>query len=547
MQGRTGLALAAACAACLFAAAPSQAAFDSCTYDAGSETATASLITSHDGSLSVGAGGEIRTGTAPCGDATTSNTDHVVVTGTDVSDTATINFSGPGGAFADPVTGDEIHFDVDLGYADDCDPQFSGCVERPQELRIVGTPGDDDIRAGSGTDGALLVNLDASSDVDPEIRALGPRLDVDGGAGSDAISGWGGSGTGHAPVRAMTVRGGPGDDRLAGGEGTRGFYRYRPATNVFHPGAGDDHVIASPTGTDTLSYEEAPGGVVTDGYETVADDGFGGYDRVQNILRIRGSAHADRLSPIENGAGWYEGGAGDDEIAGSEYDGDELLLGGPGNDRLKAGDLGASRERGDRLVGGGGDDVLIGSSNPDDLEGGLGDDVLEARRGRLVTWHGVFRDVEVDDLYGGPGSDTLIGGRDPDLYVFEPPTGREVDRIGELANGGRDRLVFDYGEDTTPVAIDLSKNWKLGQTGARALRAYEFRSGWNIEDVETGRGDDHITGNRRSNRLLPYWGNDVVHVEGAGRDVVECSGGLHDTIHADRRDRFSDCESFYLR
>ena len=542
---------AIAALAALGAASPAAAAFDACTYDAPARTVTATLDTSHDGTLRVGAGGAIESDSTPCGAATTSNTDEVEITGTRQSDRVTIDQSGPGGPFEKPGGSDEVHFDVDPG--GQCETEvLDWCADDPQMLKVIGTPGDDDIRAGGGR--GLWVNLDAASDADADIawvpgafagrdkrRAFGPRplrrpyyfdpppsVEIDGGAGDDTLTGLGGSGAGDTAVTAI-LRGGPDDDHLVGG-GER---------DVLYPGAGDDAVDGSPSGTDLLSYADAPGGVTARLWHgDVARDGFGGRDRIdaRHITTIRGSSHADRLEADYFG-GTILGGAGDDVVSGGpDHD---TLDGEDGNDRIEASWDRDHRSRGDTMHGGRGDDVLHGGTGPDDLNGGPGNDVLYGRAGKGPPIRHTLTFKGGDDLRGGTGDDVLIGGLDADRYYFPWPGGREKDTIVEKPGGGRDLIELAYygqdseGPDQIPTTIDLSSpgRW-FATSGPRTLRSRDRGGAANIENVLVGaEGANRITGNGSANAIQ----------SGRGSDRIDCRGG-GDTVLANPGDRLRNCE-----
>lgn len=108
-------------------------------------------------------------------------------------------------------------------------------------------------------------------------------------------------------------------------------------------------------------------------------------------------------------------------------EGDDLLRGGPGDDRL----FGAGGD--DILLGGPGDDALFGGDGDDELHGGPGDDLLRGGAGS-------------DALVALEGSDTLQGDTGPDLLVaLDGP-----DRLGapdQLFGGfGADTLIGDDGD-----------------------------------------------------------------------------------------------------
>jgi Tol biopolymer transport system component len=177
--------------------------------------------------------------------------------------------------------------------------------------------------------------------------------------------------------RSVTQLGTNGRDVLVGG----------PRADVVL-GKGGDDVIRGMAGGDLLC-----GGAGADRINGGADDSGGSpYDS------IFGGAGSDRVRLVEGG-GSARGGAGADRIVGSNTD-----------------------DSGDNLVGGGGNDVIVGlgnaSYNPDYLLGGAGDDLLLGGAGN-------------DNLAGGPGNDRLFGGPGDD----------------ELKGGpGRDQLDFGPGQ-----------------------------------------------------------------------------------------------------
>jgi Ca2+-binding RTX toxin-like protein len=186
-------------------------------------------------------------------------------------------------------------------------------------------PGDDVIRGAGGNDlvvdgpGADDVNL---GDGDDKILLKSGANVIYAGAGADQV--W----RAGVPRQAQTIDGGGGDDELAGAA----------AADLILGGPGDDS-IAGWTGADRI---------------------FGGTGRD----RIQGMNGDDR---IEGGAGhdWLEGGPG---LGAGVIDGHDLLLGGPGDDRLEGG------RQDDRLLGGPGRDRLHGGPGRDRISGGPGRD-----------------------------------------------------------------------------------------------------------------------------------------------------------------------------
>jgi Ca2+-binding RTX toxin-like protein len=174
-----------------------------------------------------------------------------------------------------------------------------------------------------------------------------------------------------------------------------------------------------------------------------------------------------------------DGGNGNDHLVGGDNEGNGILRGGAGADRL---------ESGGPSWGGPGRDVLIGWASEDVyLYGEAGPD--------RITLRGV-ETYEVD-VRGGGGDDVLFG----------PSSGG-----GRIAGGpGRDRIIGGGGLDAV-----------VGGTG----RDY----------IVGGIGSDRILGDSGADVLLGRGGNDFV-TGGAGRDELRGGHG-RDTLYA--RDGYSD-------
>lgn len=119
-------------------------------------------------------------------------------------------------------------------------------------------------------------------------------------------------------------------------------------------------------------------------------------------------ADVDANIKADGGAGndLLIGGGGNDDLKGGK--GNDVILGGAGNDRLDGG------KGKDWIFGGCGNDRLYGGKGDDHLYGGPGHDSLHGGRGR-------------DALDGGGGCDDLHGGRGRDCIkpdwkdLFGPP------------------------------------------------------------------------------------------------------------------------------
>ena len=270
--------------------------------------------------------------------------------------------------------------------------------------------------------------------------AIGPGImaaNILGGDGNDTITGG---------DSADSIHGGNGDDSLAGGWG-HDYLNGADGHDTLNGGADNDIVdgglgndlIGGGTGIDTVDYS----------WRTEA-----------LRIYINGAASSGQSNEFDNIQLDVEnavGGFGNDYIVGSR--GANLLVGGPGNDTL---------------IGGAGDDVLDGGLNADVMFGGLGKDTVTyaSRRAKIIASinnaandgeigenDNILNDVEnliggsgndlligstfANKLSGGAGNDTLKGGKGNDTLVGGPG----IDRLE--GGDGNDRFyMVDKRRDT---------------------------------------------------------------------------------------------------
>jgi hypothetical protein len=217
----------------------------------------------------------------------------------------------------------------------------------------------------------------------------------------------------------MVIYGGPGNDvlrgsdfgpdRLSGGGGQDQLYGAR----------GDDRLTDGDL--DGAVGDAAPGPDTLDGG---GDDDTLSYAQRTEAVQVRAGASANAGKPGEH-----------DTILRIEN-----IVGGAGNDRL-LGD-----RRGNTLTGHAGSDVLLGRRGWDALIGDAGNDVLVGRHG----W---------DQLYGGGGEDQLSGGRGADgLYG-----GAGIDAL--TCGGGDDRAFDPRVREVVPRSCESL--WFLWDDGSR--------------------------------------------------------------------------------
>ena len=205
-----------------------------------------------------------------------------------------------------------------------------------------------------------------------------------------------------------------------------------------------------------------------------------GYARgnVFNALQYNG----DSRSLIE----MVIGGSGDDHIVGNATF--NTLLGNAGADDLAG--LGAT----DALYGGDGNDRLDGGADNDRLEGGAEDDLL----------------------IGGTGADTMIGGNGIDTASYAPAAEGVDARL--IGGGYAGDAIGDVGVGVENLVGSAFSDVLFGDDGANAL------SGAAGDDYLNGLGgSDALLGGAGSDRLEGGAGEDVLRA-GAGSDILV--GGL---------------------
>ncbi len=261
-----------------------------------------------------------------------------------------------------------------------------------------------------------------------------------------------------------------------------------PATDYTVEGtAAGDLITGTYTGDpdgDRVDDSDAP-----DGSQDDLIHGYGGTDVIQSgdgDDTVFGGADADTITADD----------GNDSVDGG--DGDDQLYGGLGDDTL---------------LGQAGDDSLFASTGADSLDGGAGDDTI--------------RLTENDTAQGGDGDDLFA----VDALVLD---GSPIDVTGgEGAETTGDTL--SSGTYNSDVVVDLTAGGTAGdpesgtmQLGATTLDFAE------IEVVQTGAGDDTVTGSDGSDHVLTGDGADTIH-GGAGDDTFDAGDG-NDTVRADEGD-----------
>lgn len=402
---------------------------------------------------------------------------------------------------------------------------------------------------------------------------------IAGGSGDDLLG---------ADAATTEVRGGDGDDIIAGGG--------PGVAAALFGGAGADIFVLAPSaapirigdfraGVDRLDLTSFPmlhsvaqltltptatGLLVDAGGTVIVIDSFDGnpiaasavaqpaavglarYAPVMPGTVIAGGALADDLAAPAAG-GTLLGRAGDDRLTGdasrdrlegedgadtlSGRGGDDLLYGGNGHDGLDGGDGDDSLDGGagddtlagglgaDTLNGGDGADALTGDDGDDILDGGLMSDTLSGGAGR-DTLEGLAGD---DSLYGGTGDDVLDGGAGNDTLVGDAGNDSQAGGTGNdwiAGLDGADLLWGGTGHDALFGGLLADRLW--GEDGNDALWGEDgddtLDAGAGQDTLWGGTGNDSLTGVDGNDWLIGEFGNDTLS-GGTGNDTLGCREG----------------------
>ncbi|MBC9246386.1 calcium-binding protein [Paracoccus sp. 11-3] len=172
-------------------------------------------------------------------------------------------------------------------------------------------------------------------------------------------------------------------------------------------------------------------------------------------------------------------------------------------------------ESADFLMGGDGDDTLIGWGDADDLRGGQGADNIYGGDGDdWVQGEGDYGAGGDDEIHGGDGNDSLAGQGGHDLI---------------WGDDGNDTLLGGEGDDTQFGG--RGTDWLSGNDGDDVLV-----SGGGADDLDGGDGDDQLVGHGDAqtvflrggdgnDTLMPGAGDFAEGLQGNDRFVLGHTGG----------------------
>lgn len=275
---------------------------------------------------------------------------------------------------------------------------------------------------------------------------------------------------------------------------------------------GRNFIVDGTGGNDDINlgnYVDADGDAIdsNDAADGSNDDlvyGYGGNDDIRTHLGVDTvyGGDGDDTIRVDNGGNEAYGEAGNDSISASG--GEDYLSGGTGNDTIYAG------HGDDTVLGGADQDYIFADSGNDSVDAGSGDDTI-------LTGPGA------DTIIGGAGADSMRGDGDEDIFLIGDGFGNDTINGGEGVSTGVDQDTID----ASSVTEDLTVNYTGFESGtiAGSSDSLSFSA---IERVETGAGDDKVSGSNSAEHIGTGAGDDSIET-GASDDTVFAGAGA-DTI-----------------
>ena len=306
-----------------------------------------------------------------------------------------------------------------------------------------------------------------------------------------AVSWFGGAGDDTATVSnaapngvTTDLDGGDGSDTITGSEGSENLYSGNSGSDVLRGGEGSDALIAEGTGGDHLYGE-------------------GGNDQLVTTNPCQGHVYSGGSG--EDIAGFARTVPGEGEVPGAGEYGINATLGDPNGNpaELNSSFYGSAYILGEGGVGnicpggvhtyvGGDNEILEGTKKWDVLTGNEADNTIWGRQGNDTIWglggNDLIEGHEGDDtVYGGTGEDTINGNEGDD--TLEGNSGADVVNGGSgndllHGNAGNDTLSGGDGADT--VWGDEGVDSLFGNAGSDKLRARD-----ETRDTTVNCGEDH--------------------------------------------------------
>ena len=507
---------------------------------------------------------------------TTATVAKISITGTSANEKVILDLSA--GSFGNVLSPTKGGIVVDLATGTD-------------GVTVLGTTNSDKMAAGASASGDVYLELTGDNKADVRATAI-ESVTLSLNDGNDTFQAMGGAisaahldptVTSLLPLTlGVEVYGGDGNDTLQGGNGDDTLHGGN-GNDTFKTAIADDgaDLYDGGDGTDLVDYSPRTGSVdvsIAEDGVADADDGLAneGDDVTFSVENVTGGSGDDVLAG-SSAPNTITGGAGDDVLSGGvggacEVDVD-VLSGGNGDDHF---DMGSASNCGDAIAGGAGKDTVDYGSRTANVAVSLD---TNANDGELGEGDKVGLDVEVvlggsgndtlvggsaaDELHGGPGDDTLLGGAGHDTLVGGPGDDTMSGDNGndtflesgndaayapaiargagdDVANGGAGTDAVSYASRTGDLVVTLcvDPGDTVGAPTSASLactdadgEGSEADNLVNIERLEGGSGNDALTGGSANEIFEGNDGDDVI-AGGAGDDTIWGDAG-DDTLAGD--------------
>ncbi len=423
---------------------------------------------------------------------------------------------------------------------------------------VTGTSGNDTMGVGySDSEADEIDGWDGDDDV---ILGLGGNDTITGGAGNDTIDGGTGNDSIDGGAGADTIDGGIGNDNINGGAGDDSILGGNGDDSI-SGGAGNDTIhgdegLLPPTFT--VQYIDINGATnsaeattldtyfdMTDGTIDVVSNGTAPSGAVFQVNAF-GTTTTDDLDPEIQSQGPPNGiGYGDTSghalvystqmnIAGGTYTFDadfynSAALYIDGQQVFISESFGANTASGSVTLTAGPHDVVILYAK--DI-GGVQEDLnMSISGGEFGSTPIPFQNAPAFGTATGGGDDTIDGGAGDDSIQG----GSGDDSIVINDSFGDDTIVGGESGETNGDSIDgsgLTEDVTVTFTGAEAGgidNGSDTATFSQIEQVETGSGEDTIIGSTGDQDVITGAGDDIVTTTGTGADTIQTGAG-NDTI-----------------
>lgn len=337
-----------------------------------------------------------------------------------------------------------------------------------------------------------------------EIRINSAEPSGNGSAGGDTFQVIGDFSATSLRLNTITIDGDAGDDTIDISALTSAH------RIVFRSNGGNDTIIGTMRPQDVI---ELPNGALPEDYESTTDE--------NGVTTMTNGTHSIRFTAPEGPP--QVGDDDDDDEAPSDP------APNPSTGSLKVGTaladvLMGSTEAND-MIGLAGDDVIVGGGGEDKIFAGAGDDVVfGGSDGDVVDGEAgddrIFGESGDDLITAGAGNDTVIAGSGNDLITGRAGDGDDT-YFGDDSGGGTGIDTLDLSAITANLNVDLG-NGLLGRGGSSSSQSGTDTL-WSIENVATGAGSDTITASKAINVMEGGAGDDTfrfLSAEAADGDTI---------------------------